>query len=167
MITKDTTKGAVLGIASDCKQCGNCCKYGSGYVLESEIIPISDSFNMSEDEFKQKYMEEKILFNKKVYKFKSKDAKKPFSECIFLKNNTCDIHEVKPLHCKIANCNEFGEELNEWFIINNLIDADDPVAIREWASRLKSKQTIHGANLDELVPDEKKLQRILDYKIVR
>lgn len=167
MITKETTKEAVLNLAKECKKCGNCCKYGSGFILQEEIKQIAGFLNISEEKFKEKYLEKQTLFNKKIHKFKTKATNKPYGECIFLKNNICKIHDVKPLNCKIASCNEYGEELNEWFIVNHLLDIEDPVAIREWASRLKSKPTIPGAELNELVPDEKHLNRILNYQLVR
>jgi len=167
MITKHTTKEAVLKIANDCKQCGNCCKYGSGFVLENEIKQIADFLKISREKLKERFLDEKTMFNKKIHTFKTKQSSKPYGECIFLKNNTCKIHDVKPLNCRIASCNEYGEEVNEWFIVNHLLDTEDPVAIREWASRLKSKPTIPGAELNELVPDEKHLNRILNYQLVR
>ncbi len=166
MITKHTSKEAVLNLAKDCKKCGNCCRHGSGFVLEEEIKQIADFLNISEERFKEKYLEEQILFNKKIHKFKTK-SNKPYGECVFLNKNLCKIHDVKPLNCRIASCNQYGEELNEWFIVNHLLNPEDPVAIREWASRLKSKPTISGAELNELIPDTDKLNRILNYKIVR
>ena len=166
MITKDTSKEAVLKLASECNKCGECCNYGSGFILPEEMSIIASQLNMPEEKFLEKYTQEQILFNKKVYKFKTK-GKKPFGQCVFLDRGLCKIHFTKPINCKIANCNEFGEQLNEWFIANYLLDADDPVAIREWASRLISKPTIPGAGLHELVPDERKLKRIMHYKIIR
>jgi len=167
MITKETTKEAVLNLASECSKCGSCCKYGSGFILQEEIKRIAEFLNIPEEKFKENYLEEHLLFNRKVYKFKTKKSKKPYGECIFLKNNLCQIHDVKPLNCKVASCNEFGEELNEWFIVNYLIDSEDPVAIRAWASRLESKPTIPGGELLDLVPNPQKLNKILNYKIMR
>lgn len=167
MITKFTSKEAVMKLAANCSNCGSCCRFGSGFVLPAEISKIAEYLNISRDEFKKKYIDEEVLFNKKIYKFKAISRKKPYGPCTFLKNNNCEIHDVKPLHCKVANCNEHGEDMNEWFIVNYIIDPEDPVSVREWASRLQSKPTIPGGKPHELVPDAKKLNRILNYDIMR
>jgi Fe-S-cluster containining protein len=165
MIRKETTPRKIISIASECKKCGSCCKHGSGFILPEEIKKIASHLNISEEKLKSKFLEETNLFNKTMFKAKTKG--KFHGPCVFLNKNLCKIHNVKPIHCKVANCNQFGNELNEWFIVNYLLDTDDPVALREWASRLKSKPTIPGANPEELVPNERKLKRILNYKIIR
>ncbi len=166
MITKDMSKEAILGLASDCARCGKCCKFGSGFILPEEVAGIASYLNISEEKLKAKYLEEINILNKNIFKFKTKGIKS-FGECIFLNRNLCKIEKIKPLNCRIANCNEYGEELNEWYISNNILDTEDPVSVREWASRLISKPTIEGANLHELIPNAKKLDKILRYKILR
>ncbi|MBW2979632.1 hypothetical protein DRZ77_00385 [Candidatus Woesearchaeota archaeon] len=136
-ITKTTPLNQILKLNSLCKQCGNCCRFSSGYVLEQEIKQIANLLNLNEEEFKEKYLEETILFNKPVYRIKTKPSSKPYSECIFLENNLCKIHKAKPLFCKIINCSH-APELLSWYYLNYILDPKDPFALREWRIYLHS-----------------------------
>ena len=136
-ITKTTPLNQILKLNNLCKQCGNCCRFSSGYVLEQEIKQIANLLNLNEEEFKEKYLKETILFNKPVYRIKTKPSSKPFSECIFLENNLCKIHKAKPLFCKIINCSH-APELLSWYYLNYILDPKDPFALREWRIYLHS-----------------------------
>ncbi len=73
--------------------CGKCC-YGKGIKLKDEEIKrIADFLKMTEDEFKKKYCEEK----RGRYELKTDNS----NFCIFLENNRCKIHPVKPYVCKL------------------------------------------------------------------
>jgi len=154
-LKKDTKLKEVLDIGSECKQCGHCCSHGTGFVLESEA-----------KKYPKKYLEEKKVFNTKVYKFKT--SKKPFGKCIFLKNKRCSIHKKKPLHCRIGNCGEHGEELSVWFTLNYLVNPTDPESVRQWKLYLDSGgKNIPGGKLSELVPDKKMLKKIISYEVLK
>lgn len=120
---------------------------------------------MREREVKERYLEEKELFNTKLLRPKLKTTNKPYGECIFLENKRCKIHKVKPLQCKVGNCNKYGEKLGIWFMLNYLVNKDDPESIRQYGAYLKSGgKTILGSKLEELVPDKEKLKEILNFE---
>lgn len=108
---------------STCNMCGNCCSYGSGYVLKHEIPSLADHFKISEKEFTKKYLE-KTQFPKAM-RFKIiRLPGMPYGKCVFLKNKECSIQDIKPLHCRIGTCNEYGVELSSWYMDNYLNDDD-------------------------------------------
>jgi Fe-S-cluster containining protein len=166
-IKKNTPKDKIVELAKDCKQCAHCCSYGGCYILDQELNRISSFLKLSKEKLVTNYLQESILFNKKIYKTKIINDELPYGKCIFLEDNSCLIHDVKPLHCKIGNCNEHGNDTLEWFFLKYFVDPDDPESIRQWASRIKHKNTIPGGSLKELIKDKNKLKKILNYKIVK
>ena len=167
MITKNTSESEVLKLGKICKQCGKCCSFNAGFAQIDELKKIADHLKISEEKLKEKYFDKANVFNKEVYRPKlSKKDGMPFGPCIFLENNACSIHEVKPLHCRVGNCSKDGEALSEWYSVNYLVDAKDSESIRQWALRIKLKPTIKGGTPLEIVGDKKKLQEILEYKII-
>lgn len=93
----------------------------------------------------------------------------PFGKCIFLKGKTCSIHEVKPLGCEIGNlCVDEGEDLTAWFGIKFFLNLADPQSVRDYATYLKTGgKLIEGGSLEEMIPDTKKREAILNYEILR
>jgi Fe-S-cluster containining protein len=172
-ISRKTSEDDILRLSKiECKECTHCCEYGSGIVLKHEVKDLAKNFKLSEKEFISKYLEKFTNFNTTHYKFKTvkKDQNKetsPPGRCVLLKNG-CTIHNIKPLHCRIGSCNDFGEELNIWFTVNNFVNQYDPESIRQWATYIKlGNKKIEGTELKDLVPDDKKLKEILEYKILR
>jgi Fe-S-cluster containining protein len=154
-IKQTTPLKKILAIGAECKQCGHCCKHGTGFVLASEA-----------KKYNKKNLEETEVFNTKVFKFKTKA--KPFGACMFLKRNKCSIHKKKPLHCRVGTCSEHGEEISVWFALNYLVNVHDPESIRQWNIYLKSGgKNIPGGSLKELVPDKKLLKKILSYEVLK
>jgi Fe-S-cluster containining protein len=76
----------------DCLTCANCCKTMSPTFTNADIKRISSHFDMSPQEFKDKWLE----FDKKEGDWMNK--KQP---CQFLDLNTnmCSIYEVRPADC--------------------------------------------------------------------
>lgn len=76
-----------------CQRCGNCCR-GEGFVriTSAEAQNIAFFLNLSLDEFYQNY-------TVKVHD-SSWLRDKPNKDCIFLENNLCRIHPVKPQQCR-------------------------------------------------------------------
>lgn len=169
MIEKDTPKEAVLELGKKCKKCGYCCTNGSGTLADEDLKKMADFLEISEEKLKKEYLEEIEKFNTKRFRPRMERKKgKTHGKCIFLKDNACIIHEVKPLECKIGNCNEHGEELSLWFTLNYFVNANDPESIRQYHTYLKSGgKTLPGGEIRKLVPDEKKLQRILCFDVLR
>lgn len=163
-IIKKTPEKEILLISTSCKQCGKCCTLGVGYAKEEELIKIAEKLKITIQELKEKHFEKHIIFNKIVYKPKQKKENLPFGPCVFLKENMCEIHEVKPLHCRVGNCNEQGDELTEWYYSNHLVNYNDPQSIREWETRITLKPTIKGGSPKENM-DDKTLKKIVGYKI--
>ena len=156
----------VIKLGKTCQRRNNCCKHGSGFLIPEDLDKIANELKLTQDELKKKFLEEKELFNKKMLRPKLK-SKMPYGECIFF-DDGCKIHSVKPLQCKTGNCSEVGEELAAWFMLNYIVDKDDAESIRQYALYLKSGgKVIPGGKLEDLVPDQDMLKKILDYTILR
>lgn len=164
MIHANTSQEDVERIGAECDKCGHCCKYGAGFAQSNELKKIAKHLDIDEEKLKKEYFNEANVFNKRVYKpnIKKTDGM-PFGPCIFLKNNVCKIHEVKPLHCRVGNCKNSGEELSEWYAINHLVDKENDDSLREWSVRTELKPTIKGGKVEELIGEEK-AKKILRYK---
>jgi Fe-S-cluster containining protein len=164
MITKESPEKEMIEYGKNCKKCGHCCSYGSGFIHDQEVKELAKKFDLSPEEFIGKYLEEITKFNTKLHRFKliGKSKSKPYGRCVFVKNNRCSIHDIKPLHCRIATCDENGESLNEWFIVNYFVNRADPESLRQWNTRLKIRGTVQGGDLESLVPDESKRKKILN-----
>ena len=168
LISKKTPKETVLKLGKECKMCGNCCKYSSGFLVDDDIIKIARFLRTTTNKLKEKYLEEHERFNTKVLRPKLIKGTKPYGKCIFYNEQVgCTIHEVKPLHCRIGNCNTYGNDLNQWFMLNYLVNPDDPESIRQWKMFLTQNNPIPGGSLKELVHDEEKLKKILSYEILK
>ena len=165
-ITKSTPLKDILKIGEQCDKCGRCCSFGSGFIMESEIPQIAAFLKMKKEDLIKDQLEETEIFHTKMFKFKIKRKKdKPYGPCIFLDDNKCKIQNIKPLHCRIGNCKEHGDDLHTWFIINYCLNIYDPESIRQYNSYLETGgRRIPGAELDKLFPDKKMLSQILSYE---
>jgi uncharacterized protein len=86
------------GLRFECTGCGQCCTGSSGYVWlnEDEIVNIAAYLKISLDEFAQRFLRRiqgnyALLENRKAYEI---------YDCVFLKNNKCEIYPVRPTQCK-------------------------------------------------------------------
>ena len=170
-ITKLTPLKEVLQLAHpcSCKACSIGCMHGSGSLSNEDIPKIAEFLQISEDELKNKFLEELRKFNTKNFRPKILRKDKPYGKCIFYdEKNGCKIHEVKPLECKVSmGCKDYGEKISLWFMLNYFVNKDDAESIRQYASYLKTGgKTLDGAKLEELVPDKEKLKKILNYEIM-
>jgi len=172
LIHKNTPLKEVLKLAAPCRcnACNHGCKYGSGSLAGDDSKNIAAILMLSEEELKKGFLEEVQLFNKKVLRPKLiREKGKPYGQCVFYNDKKgCTIHEVKPLECKTSiQCKDYGEDLSVWFMVNHIIDAENPESIRQYAQYIKSGgKLIPGAELEELVPDKEKLKKILGYEIL-
>ncbi|MBS1266877.1 MAG: hypothetical protein MAG795_00846 [Candidatus Woesearchaeota archaeon] len=169
IISKKTPKKEILRLGSHCEKSNHCCSFTSGFLAPDDLTRIAQFFGMKKQEVKEKYLEEVEIFNKKALRPKRdiKDKDRPYGACVFLDEKGCKIHDVKPLHCKVYTCKPFGFQLTQWFYLNYLLDTDDPEAIRQYAQFLQTNDPIPGGHLEELVPDKEKLDKILDYSILK
>jgi Fe-S-cluster containining protein len=165
-ITKDTPLKKILELGNRCDMDGNCCRFGGGFVLKEDMPRISQFLRLSENQFKAKYLKPIVRFNTKGFKLRSKKTEMPYGECVFLKDNRCAIHQVKPLHCRIGTCSEHGEHISHWFTLNYYVNPDDAQSIREWAAYLKTQDTIPGGQVEELV-DRERLNDMMTYKVLK
>lgn len=172
MIQKNTPLKDVLKLAAPCRcnSCNHGCKFGSGSLAGDDAKNIAKFLGISEQELKMGFLEDVELFNKKLLRPKLiREKNKPFGRCVFFDDEKgCTIHEVKPLECKTSiQCKDYGEDLSVWFMVNNVVDANNAESIRQYAQYLKSGgKVIPGAELHNLVPDKEKLQKILNYEIL-
>jgi Fe-S-cluster containining protein len=169
MITKSTSLAKVLKLGEECKKCGHCCKHGTGFLVKDDIPKIAKFLGISEKKLKKKYLEPVTRFNATLFRPVTIKNDKPFGVCVFYDNDkSCTIHKVKPLHCKVGNCSEYGEELSVWFTLNYFFNEDDPQSIREWKIYLDSGgRNISGGKMEELVPNKQALKKILNYEVLR
>src|SRR3989338_7765518 len=136
MITKNTPLKEVLNLAAPC-QCGACnhgCKYGSGSLAEGDSKKIAGFLKISEEDLKKDFLEEKELFNKKIFRPRLlREKGKVHGRCVFFSDEKgCRIHEVKPLECKTSiQCKDYGEDLSIWFMVNHIVDSNDPESIMQ------------------------------------
>ncbi len=83
------------GLRFECTACGKCCRRPGIVVLTpDDILRISDHLDMTLHDFCTRFLthdEEDDLWYVHV---------KPGGGCVFLKEERCSIHEVKPVQCK-------------------------------------------------------------------
>lgn len=169
-LTKNTPVKEVLKLVNPCK-CEACtvgCRHGSGFLVDEDIPKLAKFMGLSEDVLKKEFLEEVEKFNTKRYRPRILRKDKPYGKCIFFDEEIgCKVHEAKPLECKISmGCKDYGEQLSLWFMLNHFVNKDDAESIRQFASYLKSGgKTLQGAELKDLVPDEEKLKKILNFEI--
>ena len=168
MITSLTPRKKILELGRICQQKNNCCRFGSGFLVDSDFEKIAKELKISQEKLKEEYLEKQVMFGKELFRPKLLKGNKPYGKCIFFNEKGCKIHTVKPLQCKVGNCGEHGEELSSWFLINCIVDKDNPESIRQYASYIKSGgKVIPGGELKDLIPSKEKLKKILNYEILR
>ena len=154
-----------------CSACNHGCKFGSGSLAGDDTKKISQFLKISEEDLKKDFLEETELFNKKVFKPRLlREKGKVHGQCVFYDDKKgCTIHEVKPLECKTSiQCKDYGEDLSVWFMVNYVIDPNDPESVRQYSQYIKTGgKIIPGAELENIVPNKEKLQKILSYEILK
>jgi Fe-S-cluster containining protein len=138
-------------------------------MTDKDLDKLSKFLHLTKRDVKDKYLESLNIYNKTFFRPKLERDGKPFGKCVFFEKGTgCKIHTAKPLHCRIAmSCKAYGEQLNTWFYLNHIVDATDPEAIRQWSVYLETHPTIPGGTMEDLVPDAKKRDEILSYKLLK
>ncbi len=170
MISKQTKKEDILKLSKDCKceKCENGCHYGSGAFLDEQLKDVAGFLKISEDELKEKYLEEVEKFNTKRFRPKIlRQNNKPYGKCIFFdEEKKCTIHKVKPFECRIASgCSKEGEKISIWFMLNHFLNEKDPESVRQYSTYLKSGgKTIKGGEISEIIKDKNMLKKILSYE---
>ena len=86
----------VDGVPFECKKCGKCCRWeGYVFVTQEDIKKLADHLDMTVEEAKDKYTKE--VDGKRVLKDKEKS-----DDCVFLKENLCDIFSAAPKQCHVC-----------------------------------------------------------------
>ncbi|MBS3136063.1 YkgJ family cysteine cluster protein [Candidatus Woesearchaeota archaeon] len=172
MIEKKTELKEILKLAPACRceSCSHGCKMGSGLLADGDKKAIAKFLNVAEKELAESYLEEVTLLNRKMLRPKILREGKPYGRCMFYDDEKgCTVHPVKPLQCKVSmGCGAHGEELMAWFMLNHILDIDDPESIRQYSVYLKScGKLIKGGKLSEIVEDKATLRKISNYTILR
>jgi len=151
-----------------CTSCSHACTMSSGFLVGDDFAKLAKHLGVTEAKLKMNWLESVRLYNKTMWRPKLlRESGKPYGRCVFFDDHeNCTIHAIKPLHCKVSTCGTYGEQLSQWFMLNHVIDANDPVAVREWAQTLKHHPTIPGGELHEIITDEDKLKKVLGYEIL-
>jgi len=83
------------GLKFSCTECGKCCTGAPGYVWinSREMEAMARFLNLSLKEFKQKYVRRvgsrySLLESKQTY------------DCVFLKDNKCQVYGARPTQCR-------------------------------------------------------------------
>ncbi len=171
-ITKGTPQEEIIGLAPacQCSQCRHGCRMGSGFFAEGEEEKLARFLSTSVEGLKEKYLEEAEQFGRKLLRPRILRKEKPYGQCTFFdEEKGCTVHEAKPLQCRVAmGCGSYGEELMLWFMLNHIVDANNPESVRQYAAYLKTGgRTLPGGELESLVPDKEKLGKMLDYTIIK
>lgn len=170
MIEKKTPQEHIVKLAPSCScsKCNHGCTIGSGFLAAGEEKKLAEFLSISEEELKEKYLEEVNMFEKTMLRPKIQRDGKPFGKCIFY-NGSCKVHEAKPLQCKVSmGCKNYGEDLMIWFMLNHIIDTENPEAIRQYDKYLKSGgKTIKGGKLQDLFPEKETREKILNFEILK
>jgi len=159
-IRKSTPKEEILETGKECRRCNKCCKMGSGFFLDEQLPEVAEYLGIEVEKLKEDYLEEAERFNKKRYRPKSDNG------CIFLNEDGCSIHKVKPFECRISSCSDKSQAVSIWFALNYFVDEDDAESIRQYAIYLKTQPTIPGGRIEEIVKDKEKLRKYLSYEIL-
>ncbi len=166
IITTKTPKKKVIELGSTCDRSNHCCKFTTGFLVEDDLLNIAEFLNLTPKQVKENYLDKQRIFHREFLRPRTIKKDKPYGRCVFLKEEGCSIHPVKPLHCKVATCRPYGEELLQWFYVNYLVDKNDPESVRQYANYIKFKDPIPGADLHELLSKEL-LEKYLDYHDLR
>lgn len=171
-ITKNSSKSDVLKLAPacTCNECKHGCRMGSGILAKEDSQKLAQFLKITEEELKEKFLEETEQFNQTLLRPKIKRDGKPYGQCTFFdEEKGCTVHEAKPLQCKVAmGCKDNGEQLMLWFMLNHIISTQDPESIRQYAQYLKSGgKTIPGGQLHELIEDKEQLKKIINYSTLK
>ena len=86
------------GLNFKCTGCGKCCTGQPGFVWISreEISEMATALNMNEKTFKMRYVRNRDNRLALVEKKNGKDGR----DCIFLKDNKCEIYQSRPQQCR-------------------------------------------------------------------
>ncbi len=171
MINAKTSLKKMIELAPDCRcrACETGCNYGSGFLAENDLKNIAGFLGMTDKEVMENCLVQVNMFNTPMLRPKTEKQGKPYGKCAFFdESKGCVINPVKPIQCRIATgCQGHGEDAITWFFLKYAVNPSDPESIRQWAEYLKHHKVINGAELFALIPDEKKLQQIMNYEILR
>ena len=153
----------------NCGGCVHCCRFGGGFLGKQDAQKIARFLRITEKELKEKYLEEAEKFNTILPRPRVLRKKNmPYGKCVFLdEKHGCTIHEAKPLQCRIGTCDEKSADLQKWFDFHHFLNPEDPESVRQYAVWLEFNEPLPGAKLEEIIPDKKKLKKILEYEVIK
>lgn len=91
-----------------CRSCGNCCRGGGiVQVTADEAIIICRYLGITLKQFQRDYA------RRDGRDYILRDRPGPMKDCIFLENNRCQVHDVKPQQCR-----DFPHKWHERYMIS-------------------------------------------------
>ena len=81
-----------IEVISPCRRCGYCCKNKNIFITIPELLKISEY---------TRFPPRKFLDRKRLPAFL---LKRTGEYCIFYRNSSCQIHEIKPFQCRLYPC---------------------------------------------------------------
>ncbi len=171
-IKRSTPLPRILELAPPCSctACAHGCTMGSGLLADGDLKPLAKFLGLTEEKLKSDWLEEIEQFNKKMYRPKILRDVKPYGRCIFHnKEKGCTVHEAKPLMCRISmGCREYGPDLITWFVLNHVINPNDPEAIRQYKAYIDAGgNVIAGGKIENLVQNKDTLKKILSFRMLK
>ncbi len=104
-----------------CRACGECCRNFSddrGVILiKDDIARIAKEMTLSESKFIEYYCN---IVNKDNLEVKIATLKYKLGACVFLKNDKCVIHRIKPLQCLLSPLGLFWNGKQDFECLNNI-----------------------------------------------
>lgn len=130
------------GLRFSCKRCGKCCGGAPGYVFlkENEALSIAQFLKISLENFYKSYT--RVLSDERI----SLKETSLVYDCIFLKDQKCQIYSVRPIQCQTF----------PWW--NSLLSSK-----KQWDKEAQSCPGINaeGENLHSFDEIQKELKRYL------
>jgi len=106
-----------------CTACGECCRNFSDdrgvIVIKDDIVRIAKAMILSESEFIKHYCN---IVNKYINNLEIKIATLKYKggACLFLKNDKCVIHIIKPLQCLLSPLGLFWNAKRDFECLNGI-----------------------------------------------
>ena len=131
----------IKALGSTCSRSNHCCRFGSGFVIESDIVSLAAFLCIDAQTLQENCLEPVLPSARPLLRTKLvREEGKTYGTCVFFHPRIgCTVHPAKPLHCRIGNCSEQGDALSQWYFANYVGQADDPHYLGNGAHFVQNK----------------------------